>query len=330
MKSFSKSIFRDDQNLLENWNPTLLGVEFAPSTTDTQKEQILALFRDELQDNTTKKETGDCSILHTGEAGLDFAAWLPDEMNSQPPEVRKVEWTFIESADDTYKGSPEPQSFEFAVLNESPLPSQPQQNRINLEKETAQILEQARLQAEELILAAQAEADNVLLQAEEEIEQQKKAGYQQSWDQACADIEDTLKATHLLVEEVRTWKTELTSQGEQILIVMLKEIAQKMFGDGVDLDTNALQVNLNHIMESAHGLGNLNIFLNPRDAKNLDPSWSEYQKLITGDNVKIIPSGKITRGGCFVKGEMGIVDGRVETQLSAILKTFDEPDELAE
>ena len=97
-----------------------------------------------------------------------------------------------------------------------------------------------------------------------------------------------------------------------------------MFGEGVELDTNALQINLNHIMENAHGLGNLNIFLNPRDAKNLDPSWSEYQMLVSGDTVKIIPSGKITRGGAFVKGDMGVVDGRVETQLSAILKTFSE------
>jgi flagellar biosynthesis/type III secretory pathway protein FliH len=110
---------------------------------------------------------------------------------------------------------------------------------------------------------------------------------------------------------------------------MLTEIAQKMFGEGVELNPEALQINLNRIMENAHGLGDLNIFLNPRDAKFLDPSWSEYQMLVTGNRVKIIPSGKITIGGCFVKGDMGSVDGRVETQLNAILKTFQEESELA-
>jgi len=77
-------------------------------------------------------------------------------------------------------------------------------------------------------------------------------------------------------------------------------------------------------MENAQGLGDLNIFLNPRDAKLLDPSWSEYQLLISGNKIKIIPSEEITPGGCTVKGSTGMVDGRVETQLAAIMNTFAE------
>jgi flagellar biosynthesis/type III secretory pathway protein FliH len=111
---------------------------------------------------------------------------------------------------------------------------------------------------------------------------------------------------------------------------MLVEIAQKMFGEGVELNPEALQINLNRIMENAQGLGDLKIFLNPRDAKLLDSSWSEYQMLVTGDKVKIIPSGRITSGGCYIKGNMGNVDGRVETQLNAVLKTLEENSELAE
>jgi flagellar biosynthesis/type III secretory pathway protein FliH len=77
-------------------------------------------------------------------------------------------------------------------------------------------------------------------------------------------------------------------------------------------------------MENAQGLGDLNIFLNPRDAKLLDSSWSEYQLLVSGNKVRIIPSEKITPGGCMVKGNMGTVDARVETQLAAVLNTFEE------
>jgi flagellar biosynthesis/type III secretory pathway protein FliH len=129
---------------------------------------------------------------------------------------------------------------------------------------------------------------------------------------------------------VQAWKSDLIPQGERILVDMLVEIARKMFGEGVELNPEALQINLNRIMENAQGLGDLKIFLNPRDAKLLDPSWSEYQMLVTGDRVKIIPSGKITPGGCFIKGNMGNVDARVETQLNAVLNTFEEgrePDE---
>jgi flagellar biosynthesis/type III secretory pathway protein FliH len=51
---------------------------------------------------------------------------------------------------------------------------------------------------------------------------------------------------------------------------------------------------------------------------------------VTGGQAKIVPSENITRGGCYVKGNMGTVDGRVETQLDAFLKTFDEVSAAAE
>jgi flagellar biosynthesis/type III secretory pathway protein FliH len=83
-------------------------------------------------------------------------------------------------------------------------------------------------------------------------------------------------------------------------------------------------------MENSQRLGDLNIFLNPRDANLLDPSWKEYQSLISGNKVRMIASEKITPGGCIVKGITGMVDGRVETQLTAILNTFDELREAAQ
>jgi flagellar biosynthesis/type III secretory pathway protein FliH len=105
---------------------------------------------------------------------------------------------------------------------------------------------------------------------------------------------------------------------------MLKDIAQTIFGEGVRLEPHALQINLNRVMEYAQKLGDLNIFLNSQDAELLDPSWGEYQLLITGNRVKVIPSEKIKPGGCIVKGSMGMVDGRVETQLAAVLNAIEE------
>ena len=313
----SLSVFRRAPNgQVTRWNPSELGVEFAAPTPETHKAQVRAIFDVETDAQTGKKRAG----LHPAASGHRFDAWQPAEMDACPATVHKAEWAFIET-----DGAPSLPRFEFDELETPPAPEKP-----DPEQAVASILEQARHQAEEIILAAQAQADEVLLQAQDEIEAQKKAGYTEGWEQGCRDIEATLQATHKLTEAVQVWKTELLSQGENLLVEMLKEIAEKMFGEGVELDTNALQINLNRMMENARGLGNLNIFLNPRDVKVLDPSWSEYQMLVSGDRVKIIPSNKIVRGGCFVKGDMGIVDGRVETQLEAILKTFDETRETTE
>jgi flagellar assembly protein FliH len=133
-----------------------------------------------------------------------------------------------------------------------------------------------------------------------------------------------MNAVRKMAEEIETWKNELLSQSEPILVEMLKDISRKMFGDGVKLDAQNLHANLNRIMENAHGLGALKVFLNPNDARLLDPSWDEQQMLSLGEQVKIIPSGNVLPGGCLIKGNIGTVDGRIETQLHAILKTFDD------
>ena len=43
--------------------------------------------------------------------------------------------------------------------------------------------------------------------------------------------------------------------------------------------------------------------------------------------MRTLPSEKITPGGCVIKGNMGMVDARVETQLTAVLDTMTEVSE---
>ena len=324
MKSSNKIHPNPSYEKLEIWNPSSLGVEVAACAKDNQKEQALAIFRNEEKNGENNKGKSQQSALHPTGTNQSFTAWQPADIKSQPAIVRKADWNFIEVSEDSSDEFGEAQIASFFSGGAAQL------DQFKPENEVPIILERARVQAEEIILAAQAEADDVLLQAQSEIDQQKKEGYQQGRNDARLEIEDGLKATRTMVEEVDVWKTTLISQSEQILVEMLKEISRKMFGDGVELDKNALQTNLNRIMESAHGLGSLNIFLNPRDARILDSSWIDQQMLISGGQAKIIPSGNITPGGCYAKGNMGTVDGRVETQLDAFLKTFDEASILAE
>ena len=85
-----------------------------------------------------------------------------------------------------------------------------------------------------------------------------------------AEMAQAVKAAHATTTELHEWQTALMAQGEQIMVQMVKEISQTMFGEGINLDPNALQINLNRVMENAQRLGDLNIFLNPRDAKLLE------------------------------------------------------------
>jgi flagellar assembly protein FliH len=306
MKSFSRIRAPSVHKQLEAWAPSELDVEFAVSPAEVQNEQILAIFRHEAE--TTIKEKDGSSILRPQKSRLSVTAWEPEEIDLRPALPEVIVWDFVEA----------PPEVEEEIIQET------WRENVNPEKEAEAILQQARMQAEEILLEARATADKVILQAQDEIDSEKKEGYRQGWNEARNELGETLRAVHGVVEDVRQWRDALTSQGEQILVEMLKEIAQAMFGEGVRLDPNALQINLNRVMEHAQKLGDLNIFLNRRDAELLDPSWGEYQLLITGNRVKIIPSEKITPGGCLVKGSMGMIDGRVETQLAALMNTIED------
>jgi flagellar assembly protein FliH len=306
----------------EVWKPSELGPEMSAPEKDLQEGRVLSFFSNEEENGVDAKGKSRHSVSHSKRTNPNFTLWQPEDIGSHPTTARKVDWNFIEISKTS--SDPETQISNFFSGGAAQL------EQFSPEKEAPLILERARAQAEEIILAAQAEADNVILQAQSEIDEQKKEGYQQGLKDARLELEDTLKAVSAMVGEVGEWKTNLMSQSENILVEMLKEISRKMFGDGIELDKNALQANLNRIMESANGLGSLNIFLNPKDARNLDSSWIDQYLLVSGGQAKIIPSDKITRGGCYVKGNMGTVDGRVETQFESFLKAFSEVSVLAE
>jgi flagellar assembly protein FliH len=308
MKSLSRIYPQAARAQLEEWTPAELDVEVAVPTMHVPMEQILAIFSDGEEHGAGNKAKSSQPILRRLTADLAVTPWQPDEIDLHSPLAASQSWDSFEPSNELSEDAgPE-------IWPEGPDP----------EKEAATILMQARTQAEDILLEAQATADKVIRQAQEEIDSEKKAGYRQGWNEGRNELREALQAVHAMTEETRLWRDSLMTQGEQILIEMLKEIAQTMFGEGVRLDANALQINLNRMMENAQKLGDLNIFLNTRDVELLDPSWSEYQLLITGNRVKIIPSEKITLGGCVIKGSMGMVDGRVETQLSAIINTIEE------
>jgi flagellar biosynthesis/type III secretory pathway protein FliH len=311
MNLFSKTT---SSSALRTWDVPELGVEADLSATQVAGEQILALFGTGQKNASRGRDGGAHPSLHPAGTESPLTTWLPGDFNLPAEVVKREPWDFVETSLDSFK-TVEPQ----AVKNKS-----------DVEKEKAQVLKDARVQADQILLEARAAAEQIMTRAQTEHEQMKRDGYQQGWNAARSELQSALAATHKVVQETHEWQASLMKDGERILIDMLKELAQTMFGEGVRLDAEALQINLNRIMENAQRLGDLNIFLNPQDANLLDTAWRDYQLLITGNKVRIIPSEKIKPGGCFVKGSMGMVDARVETQLAAILNTIAETNEVGQ
>src|SRR5574342_237703 len=155
MKSLCKVNSRTSQNQFQAWTPAELTIQFEDSPAEAQTERILAIFRDDVGGSVA--QPGSHSALFRGARGQSFCPWQPIEMASKPAAVREADWTFFGSIETPYQNVQQPHRLEFEELGEPTLQEQQ-------DKETSMVLEQARMQAEEIILAAQAEADNVLLQ----------------------------------------------------------------------------------------------------------------------------------------------------------------------
>jgi len=177
--------------------------------------------------------------------------------------------------------------------------------------QAAQILANAQAQAAEIVRQAQESAQLVLMDAE-----------QRGWKAAETETIPMIQAVQAIIDSVQSWRDEMYAQSESAVLILVKDISQTLFCDGFTLDEEELQRTFNKVLASARSLGDLRIIVNPDDAMNLGPYWREYQVSISGQQLEIIPSDSIKRGGCFVEGEMGTVDGRVETQLNAIMEAI--------
>ncbi len=201
---------------------------------------------------------------------------------------------------------------------------QPQEAGWRERQEAASIIEQAQAQAAEIVRQAEEQAGQMRLQAADELERLRRTGYQEGLARAQEEMREALQACAELIGEAQAWKQNLVASSEKIVLEMIREMAVVLFGQGVALDDQALQINLNRVVEQASTLGELKIYLNPKDVACLDPEWKEYQSLILGHKVQVIPAEGITRGGCYIQGQYGAVDARVETQLRNLLASFAE------
>jgi flagellar biosynthesis/type III secretory pathway protein FliH len=185
-------------------------------------------------------------------------------------------------------------------------------------------LDGAAREAQKILQEAQQQAAKLLADAREQIEQERKAAFDEGYARAQDEARSFLEAARNIVEQTEAWQAEKLEQGETVVVEMVKEIAQKIFGDGIVLSNEQLQLNLNNMMVQARALGSLKIFINPKDAACLESDWAEYQSRILGSKIQIIPMEGIVRGGYYIEGQMGSMDARVGTQLETIFSALTE------
>jgi flagellar assembly protein FliH len=158
----------------------------------------------------------------------------------------------------------------------------------------------------------------MILAAQQEVDKIRKDAYNEGRAQAESELQKATENAQTILEQMNAWRKETIRSNELLIIEMVRKISQLVFGDGVTLDGKSLQKNLQKAMKMAESLGDVRIYLNQQDTQIIDPEWKKFQEVLSGKKIQIIPSDTILPGGCFIQGEMGAVDARVETQLNTV------------
>lgn len=184
------------------------------------------------------------------------------------------------------------------------------------------LITDAKTQAEEIISEAEKNAADIITRANNEAESLKQKAFMEGMNTSKNEVSQTMHQVERIFQETQLWQEQVMHQSQSRIMEMVLAIGKKLFGSGFELSASQIDHIVSRAINEASRLGNLRIYLHPDDAKLLVNLWQESEITLNGQQIQIVSSQNISRGGCFIDGQFGIVDGRVEEQVDQIAKSI--------
>ena len=236
--------------------------------------------------------------------------WLPIEFSSSSQPQTKPQEAVAEEV------APEPQLTDEDLTRRAEMLAEIEQK---LDQANAS-LEQAQIKSGLIVSQARAEADQIMAEALARVEQVRKQAFEAGMLAAKAQVVKQIEQVTVMIKETQTWRSGILDHSEPTIIRMVQTISKKLFGSGFILNAAEIEQMVGRAINEANRLGNLRIYVNPEDHKLLLALWQESDLIINGQKIQLVPSQDIVRGGCFVEGEFGSVDSRIDMQLDRLEK----------
>ncbi|BCY17949.1 MAG: hypothetical protein GYA12_03995 [Chloroflexi bacterium] len=198
---------------------------------------------------------------------------------------------------------------------------QPNASTVELE-DYSYLIDEAKAKADAIVADAEKNADAILAQANSEAEAIKQKAFIEGMTAARNEMSQTIHQVTRIFQETQLWQEQVMRQSQSRIIEMVLSIGKKLFASGFELPAEQLDQIVSRAINEASRLGNLRVYLNPEDAKLLVNLWQESELTLNGQQIQIVSSQNISRGGCFIDGEFGVLDGRVEEQFDQINKSI--------
>ncbi|MEW5978229.1 MAG: FliH/SctL family protein [Acidobacteriota bacterium] len=215
------------------------------------------------------------------------------------------------------KGHPIPPEVQSIPAQQKPLPVPPAAVEPPHENHQGK-MQAAQTEAEQIVRQAKAKAAEIEKDAYEKgFSEGEKAGREVGEKM----VEALLKQYGRSLEELNTLRKEVFASAEREVIRLALEVAKKVVKREVNIDDELIltliKVALSRLSEQAV----MTIRLNPKDLQSVQHHHSDPAKALN-EGIRLVEDPMITRGGCLIETESGIIDARVEEQFKEIERGF--------
>lgn len=175
-----------------------------------------------------------------------------------------------------------------------------------------------------LLLVAQEKAQEIVAQATAEAEQIRddaaRHGAEYGCDQAKQELLPSLIAFANAGQTLIVFEERLISCHTPQLVRLALEIAEKIIRKTVQEDPQIIATTLERAKQEVTDAKQIRIWLHPRDFEVLREMRPELIKIgeVAGRTIEVVASDELSRGGCRLETEIGIVDATIPTQIEEV------------
>jgi flagellar assembly protein FliH len=128
-----------------------------------------------------------------------------------------------------------------------------------------------------------------------------------------------------VLHSLRQAVTQVTRDCEEALVALALEIAGKLVAD-LPISSEMVEAAVREALGSVEQNSHLTVLLNPMDYELLQQANAPILLADAGgERLKFQTSAQVTRGGCLVQTNFGVVDARRETKLEALKQSLVAP-----
>lgn len=196
------------------------------------------------------------------------------------------------------------------------------------------VLEEARLEAEQIILTARNEQESIkadLMQERLNWEQEKinlineakedgyKAGWQEGESQGYAEYHSYIKEAQEVIKAAKSDYHSYLESSEKTILELAAKIASKIVATKIDDDQEYFLSLVKKAVKEVKNFSETQIHVHPNQYEVLLSKKEELLSVFTQDtNLVIYPDSDLSEGSCLIESPSGRIDAGIDTQLAEI------------